>query len=389
MEKERYIALIDCDCFFVSCERKLNPTLKGLPVSVVSGSNGCVISRSKEAKAMGVRMGEPMFMAKKEHPNGIYVPVHHDYYAEVSSAVMAVLKDFSPTVQVYSVDEAFVDLTGLCKLYKKNYRKLAIYLKERILYETDIPVSIGVSKSKTLAKLASDKAKFEKSGIYIIGRRKIPSELQKTPIEDVWGIGRNLTKLFHKSGILTCAELVKKSDVWLDKAVGIRGLEMKHELLGECVSQVTNDVKLPKSIQYTKALCEFSSDKNFLKDNLNRHIHSACTKLRSIDCKASTVVLFVRTKDFAIYTMKKKLDTPVDFELEISKEIMKLLDKLYNPNILYRSVGVILEDFTQNSKVQLGLFTDENVLKRDKLAKAIDNIESKFGKNTIRTGFQN
>ena len=111
--KERYIALVDCDCFFVSCERKLNPELKGLPVSVVSGSNGCVISRSKEAKAMGVRMGEPMFMAKNEHPKCYYVTVHHDYYAKVSDMVMSILKDFSPNVQVYSVDEAFVDLTGL------------------------------------------------------------------------------------------------------------------------------------------------------------------------------------------------------------------------------------------------------------------------------------
>jgi len=383
-----YIALIDCDCFFVSCERKLNPELKGLPVSVVSGSNGCVISRSKEAKAMGVRMGEPMFMAQKEHPKCYYVPVHHDYYAKVSEKVMAVLRDFSPTVQVYSVDEAFVDLTGLCKLYKKNYRDLAIYLKERILYETDIPVSIGVSRSKTLAKLASDKAKHEPDGIYLIGKQKIKSELAKTPIEDVWGIGRNLTKLFHKSGILTCAELIKKQDAWLDKAIGIRGLEMKHELMGEYVSKITNEIKLPKSIQHTKALSEFSSDKNFLKNDLNRHIHSACKKLREIECKTKTVTLFLRTKDFAIFTLKKKLNNPEDLELVISREVFKLLDELFDSNVLYRSTGVIFEDFVQISKIQLGLFPDEKTIKHDKLAKAIDNIEAKFGKNTIRTGFK-
>ena len=268
-----------------------------------------------------------------------------------------------------------------------NYRELAVYLRNRILYETDIPVSIGVSRSKTLAKLASDKAKHEESGIYTIGKSKIKSELLKTPIEEVWGIGRNLTKLFHKSGIITCAELVKKSDAWLDKAIGIRGLEMKHELLGECVSSVTNEIKLPKSIQQTRALGEFSTDKNYLKNDLNRHIHHACRKLREIDCKTSSVTLFLRTKDFAIYTMKKKLDNPEDLEIVISREIFTLLDKLFNPNILYRSTGVIFEDFTQNSKTQLGLFIDEKAQKHNNLAKAIDNIENKFGKNTIRTGF--
>ena len=267
-----------------------------------------------------------------------------------------------------------------CKNKKKKSRN-------KILYETDIPVSIGVSRSKTLAKLASDKAKHEESGIYTIGKSKIKSELSKTPIEEVWGIGRNLTKLFHKSGIITCSELVKKSDAWLDKAIGIRGPEMKHELLGECVSPVTNDIKLPKSIQQTKALAEFSTDKNYLKNDLNRHIHSACRKLREIDCKTSSVTLFLRTKDFAIHTMKKKLDKPEDLEIVISREIFTLLDKLFNPNILYRSTGVIFEDFTENSKVQLGLFVDEKAQKNNRLAKAIDNIENKFGKNTIRTGF--
>ena len=387
MEKEKYIALVDCDCFFVSCERKVNPDLKGKPVSVVSGDNGCVLSRSIEAKQMGVRMGEPMFMAKNEHPKCIYINVHHNLYREISNNVMQILRDFSPTVQVYSVDEAFVDFTGLAKLYKKNYRELGNLLRQIILDELDIPVSIGISKTKTLAKLASDKAKVINSGIYTIGQSKIKSELIKTPIEDIWGIGRNLTKLFHKSGILTTAELVQKSDSWLDKTIGIRGIEMKHELLGECISQVTNEVKLPKSIQETSALETFSSDKSYLKNNLNYHIHVACSRLRKIDCKTSAVTLFLRTKDFKIYTCKKKLTEPTDFEIEISNIILNLLDKIFDNGILYRSTGVIFENLIENSKVQLNLFEDEKVQKRKKLAQAFDKLEAKFGKNIVRTGF--
>ena len=193
MVKQKYVALIDCDSFFVSCEQKRNTALKGKPVCVISNKEGCVISRSKEAKKMGIRMGEPLFMAKKEHPKGIYIVADHDYYAYVSHQVMDILKNFSPFVQIYSVDEAFVDFTGLKRLYKLNYVNLSVMLRQKISEQVDIPVSIGISSTKTLAKLASDKAKNSKNGIYIIGKRKLEKELPDTKIEEIWGIGRNLT----------------------------------------------------------------------------------------------------------------------------------------------------------------------------------------------------
>ena len=145
MGKQKVIALVDCDSFFVSCEQKRNPELKNKPVCVLSNPDGCVISRAKEAKLMGVRMGEPYFMAKKEHPKAIYIVADHEYYAKVSNQVMNTLKEFSPYVDIYSVDEAFVDFTGLTRLYKSNYFKLAQLLRQKILDNVDIPVSIGVS----------------------------------------------------------------------------------------------------------------------------------------------------------------------------------------------------------------------------------------------------
>ena len=388
MTNQKYIALVDCDSFFVSCERKLNPELKGLPVSVVSGERGCVIARSKEAKALGIPMGIPLFQAVEKYPECIYISASHYVYGRVSRKVMAILKEFSPNVQVYSIDEAFVDLTGLTKLYKKNYYKLAQYLQQKIADEVDIPVSIGVSTTKTLAKLASDKAKSESSGVYVINPRHAQEELRKTSIEEIWGIGRNLTKLLHSSGIINAYELVSQSDIWLEKKIGIHGVEMRHELLGEYVSPVTNEIKLPKSIQNTSALGTFTSDINFIKNSLNYHIHRGCAKLRRLEAKCSVISIMLRTKDFKIFFEKKVLDKPTCYEWEVSDIVFKLLEKIYMPNILYRSSGVILEGITYDSGEQLFLFSDEETdTKNRKLAQCIDKLENKFGKDVVKTGF--
>lgn len=388
MVNQKVIALVDCDSFFVSCEQKRNPELKGKPVCVLSNNDGCVISRSREAKKMGVRMGEPYFMCKKEHPKAIYITADHEYYSFVSHQVMAILKDFSPLVQIYSVDEAFVDLTGLTKLYKRNYKRLAIYLRQRVLEEADIPVSIGVSSTKTLAKLASDKSKYITEGVYLIGKRKIERELNDTRIEEIWGIGRRLSVGLKKHGIITALELVRKDDKWFDKEIGIHGIEMKHELLGEMVSKVTNAEKLPKSIQNTKAFGIFTSDFNYIKNELNKHIHTSCRKLRSYNTKCMQIGVMLRTKDFRVFYTKKDLLTPVDFELEISNIAIKLLEEIYDPNILYRSTGVTLEKIGEQGSEQLSLYTDNtDIEKKAKLAQCFDKLESKFGKNIIKTGF--
>lgn len=388
MARKHIIALVDCDSFFVSCEQAVNPELKGKPVCVMSGRGQCVISRSKEAKKLGVRMGMPYFQIEGQMKKAIYINANHDLYHEISKKVMAVLKEFSPKVEIYSIDEAFVDLTGLERLYKKNYLEIAQMIREEIKEKVDIPVSIGLSSSKSLAKLASDKAKKLEEGVMLIGARKIVPLLQKTSIDEIWGIGKNLSALFRRNGILTAYELVSQDDVWLNKQVGIRGLEMKHELLGEMVSPVCNEVKLPQSIQKTSALAKFSSDKNYLKNSLNYHIHRACVKLRKINAKCKGISIFLRTKDFRVFCEKKVLNAATDFELEISDIVFELLEKIYNEKILYRSTGVILDTFVFNSQAQMSLFADINVdEKKEKLSKCFDKLEERFGKDIIQTGF--
>lgn len=388
MARKSVIALVDCDSFFVSCEQSVNLELKGRPVCVMSGRGQCVISRSKEAKKLGIRMGMPYFQIEGQMKKATYINANHELYSKISEKVMTILKNFSPKVEVYSIDEAFVDLTGLERLYKKNYLEIAQMIREEVLKHTDIPVSIGVSSSKSLAKLASDKAKTMGEGVFLIGARKIVPLLQNTSIDEIWGIGKNLSILLRKNGILTAYELVCQDDLWLNKQIGIRGLEMKHELLGEMVSPVSNEEKLPKSIQKTSALAKFSSDKNYLKNSLNYHIHRACAKLRKINAKCKGVSIFLRTKDFRVFCEKKVLNVATDFELEISDIVFTLLDKLYNPNILYRSTGVILDTFTMNDEAQMSLFADEKVdEKKEKLSKCFDKLEARFGKDIIQTGF--
>ena len=388
MVKKHIIALVDCDSFFVSCEQSQNPELKGKAVCVMSGRGQCVISRSKEAKKLGVKMGMPYFQIEGDLKKAIYLNANHELYLDISRKVMNVLKQFSPNVEVYSIDEAFVELTGLERLYKKNYLEIAQMIREEVLKQVDIPVSIGVSSSKSLAKLASDTAKTMGEGVFLVGSRKILPLLKNTSIDEIWGIGRNLSMLLRRNGILTAYELVNLDDIWLNKQIGIRGLEMKHELLGETISPVSNEVKLPKSIQNTCALAKFTSDKNYLKNSLNYHIHRSCRRLRRIDAKCKSVSLFLRTKDFKVYCEKKILTEPTDFEMEISDIVFCLLDKIYNPNILYRSTGVILENFELNSNAQMSLFTDEDVkAKKDKLSKCFDKLEEKYGKNIVQTGF--
>lgn len=388
MVKQKYLALVDCDSFFVSCEQKRNTNLKGQPVCVLSNNDGCVISRSKEAKKMGIKMGEPFFMAKKDHPKAIYITADHEYYKEVSNHIMSILKKFSPFVQIYSIDEAFIDLTGLTRLYKRNYYKLAKHLRSKILEEVDIPVSIGVSSTKTLSKLASDKAKNISDGIYLIGKQKIKKELRHTNIEEIWGIGRRLTKNLKRHGVLTAEELVEKTDKWLDSKIGIHGIEMRHELLGEMVSTVTNEVKTPKSIQNTRAFGMFTNDFNFIKNELNKHIHTSCRKLRKYETKCLQIGVMLRTKDFRVFYTKQDLITPTDFELEISNLAINLLKEIYNPNILYRSTGVILDKIGEQGTEQLSLYSDNTIeTKKKNLAKCFDKLESKFGKNIVQTGF--
>jgi len=384
---ESYIALVDCDAFFVSCEQAVNEELKDKAVCVVGNERGCVLARSKEAKTMGVPMGHPYFMAKKEYPECRYIFSNYSLYLATSKKVMEILREFSPKVEVYSVDEAFVELSGLKKLYNTSYLGIAKLIRKKIKAELGINVSIGISKSKVLAKLACEKAKGTQTGIYIIGKKKIPKVLKETKVQEIWGIGKKTTLLFNRWGILDCEELVKKPDDLLKTKAGKRGIELKHELLGECIDKVKTTSNLPKSIQNTRSFPEFTNDINYIKNALNVHIHTSCTKLRHLKGKCKTISVMLRTKDFIVYSDKINLENQTTFELEISRAAIKLIEKIYLPDVRYRSCGITLENLEFNEETQLNLFAEAKQKDLEKLGKTIDKLESKFGRNIVRTGF--
>ena len=386
-EKLRIIALVDCDSFFVSCEQADNHELKNTPTCVISGMNGCVLSRSKEAKQTGVKMGMPMFMAKREFPNVNYIVADHRKYHDYSKRVMECLKDFTPDIEIVSVDEAYLDITGTQELFGKNYIDIIKMIRSTVLEKTDIPVSIGLSHSKTLAKLASDKAKHT-GGIFKIGLNDIESVLAKTDIDEICGIGHGNSAILRRNGILLASELIKKEDGFIKSLLGVRGVELKHELLGETVSKVSSKSEPPKSIQDTSVIGdgEFSDDLNTIKMEISQHIHNACSRLRYYKGKCKIVGLILRTKDFTTICDRKILLKPTDFELTVQKAVAELLPKIYVENVLYRSTGIMLENISYGGE-QLSIFDESETIKEHNLSKCMENIEKRFGKNSIRTGF--
>lgn len=381
---KHYIALADCDCFFVSAERAFNPRLDGRAVAVLSNNDGCVISRSREAKALGLKMGEPYFMAKKRLPQVLYVRANHDLYRSISAKVMAKFKSFTPDVEVCSVDEAYLDLTGTKLLYRQNYIKTAQMIRQAVWDELHIPVSIGLSTTKTLAKLASDKAK-NAGGVFAIGSAERNKILTQTLIADVSGVGRKLLLKMREECIFTALDFVMRPDYWVKARFGTHGADLKAELSGIPLFKVEPDDKAPLSIQQTSALREFSSDIAVLKTDLCRHIHTACRKARSEGAKAAAIEVMLRTKDFKVVTARVKLDFASNQETEITPPALRLLTQLFTPAVVWRSTGITLTGLVYGEREQLDLFQPAKK-SDDRLGSILDELEEKFGKNIVHLG---
>lgn len=269
-----------------------------------------------------------------------------------------------------------------------SYNGIIEMIKDEIMNEVGIPVSIGLASTKTLAKLACEKGKTN-TGLYRIGRWNLDDELKRTAIEEIWGVGRNTAALFHKYGIYKASDIVKQNEFWLKKIWGKRGIELKQELLGESVYPVDNKPALPKSIQKTSSFAHFTSDKFYIKNSLHYHAHLACSKLRRLGLKAEILCIMLRTKDFQVITEKVVLPGPTDSELTVNSYADKMLEKIYRPDIIYRSSGVYVEKLTEKNASQLYLFDTPKNQKAEKLARVWDKIEHKYGKGSFSIGALN
>lgn len=392
-KKKRVIALVDCNNFFVSCEVLLKPELKGKPVCVLSNNDGCVVSRSMEAKKLGLEMGTPYFIAKNQFKKVIFLSGNLSFYREISKRVMKKLYDFSPDVEICSIDEAFLDLTGLNNVFNLEYEEITKKIVEDIKTEIGIDVSVGLSYSKVLAKLANDKAKTLQKSLpdkktYTIGYKKIEEELKGTLVSDVWGVGRNITALLKKYLIKTAYDFVLQNDTWIKKHLGKKGLDLKQELMGNIINLVIPIHQEPKSISRSESFKEFQTDKRYIQEQLNSHIHKVCKKLREENLLTSCIQIFLRTKDFQTSNMKINLTYPVDTEFGLIEYSMEILNKLFKQGTIYRSVGFCATKLSSKTTQQISIFDGEKILKQQKLTSAWDKLEEKFGKNIVKLGLE-
>lgn len=382
--KERILALADCNNFFVSCEILKNPTLKGKPVCVLSNCDGCVVSRSTEAKAIGIPMGMPLFMAKKEFPNAIYLSGDLKTYHEISKRVQKVLKNFAPEVEICSIDEAFIDVTGLYKLYDvEGYDELAELLHKKLFEEVGVPVSVGIANSKILCKVATDKAK-KGSFHYYLQKKSIGNEVEEYPVEKIWGVGKNTVSLLKSHGIYTADDILRRDKEFFSHYMGKRGLELKLGIEGENVSPVSPDEKKPKSIQKTSSFKTVTNEKAFLKNSILEHLHNACRKMRKYNLMTSELTVMLRTKDFRIVSVTDVVENPTNAEYLLNKKAIEMFEQIYSRFNLYRSSGVYVGGLKDTKIEQLGLFSSNE--KFEKISQIWDKIEAQYGQGVFQVG---
>ena len=390
------ILLVDCDNFFASCEQMFNPELEGKAVCVLGNNDGCVIARSNEAKEMGIPMGLPYFIAKKKFKDAIYVSGNRKKYSEISKKIMKRLLDFTPCVEKYSIDEAFLDIRGMEKFYKISSIQVADKIRKTIKEEFKINVSIGVSKTKTLSKIASEIAKFkvrkkikdEYEGVFKIDDENREKILSQTKIEDVWGIGRNLHKFFRKHNVRLASDFCELDDDFLKRNLGKRGLELKQELKGNLQLKVIDYYVPPKSVSRTSTFKKSTNSKTYILNELNAHLHEVCKELRQNKLSAGGMSVLLRYKDFRVVVNKIDFKSPKSSEFELYKEMHNLFEELYKESAIYRSSGVIVYKLTPTEDIQQGLFEDVEAKKKRKLSDAWDKIEQKFGYGAINIGIK-
>ena len=383
--KQKTIALIDGNNFFASCEILMNPSLKGKAVCVLSNNDGCVIARSNEAKKLGIKMGMPYFMAKKDFPTAVYLSADFALYHDLSQRMTTFLKNYSDKIDVYSIDEAFIDITGLDKLLNLSLKELALKMKSEVEANIGVSVSVGIATSKVLAKTAAYKAK-KLNGTYVIEQNLIEENLKNLPVEEIWGIGKNTARTLRRYGIFYANEILLKDDEFYKKILGKKGMELKYELMGESVIPLTGIQEKPKSIQRTRAFPEFSKDKDYIMTELELHLHSVCKKLRENNQRTSLIYVMLRTKDFKVFVLEHKLDFCTFSEIELIKYVKEMFNQMYTEGIIYRSAGIFAGNLTDNYDMQKSLFEKKENKKNSELSQIMDKLEDKFGKGSISVG---
>ena len=384
----RKIALIDCNSFYVSCERLFNPKIRKKPVVVLSNNDGCIISRSNEAKALGIKMGEPYFKEKEIIvKNNVQVfSSNYSLYGDISRRVMRTLKRFNSDIEIYSIDEAFLDLSNFSDNEIEN---VGHEIRSTVLKWTGIPTSIGIAKTKTLSKVANHIAKKKKSGVVsLIGIENIDPILEKVDINDVWGVGRQLTKFYHQNGIYNAKQLKNKSNTWIKKSSNVLSSRTAMELRGiPCIDLETKSSKR-KSCVVSRSFGKRVEDLQELREAIAGYSLNASEKIRSESLVAKAITVFVRTspfqRNFGYYSNSKTVDFPIatNNSIETVKVAMVILDSIFKNGYRYQKAGVMLTGLS-NADGKKNLFSSEKDEKINSLMRSIDNTNYKYGRSTL------
>jgi DNA polymerase-4/DNA polymerase V len=379
----RAIVHVDADAFFASCEQAIHPELRGKPV-ITGKERGIVAAASYAAKAQGVKRGMRLFEVKKVCPEVIMLPSDYETYSLFSIRMFEILRRFSPVVEEYSIDEAFVDLTGLRRRFHGPYGMIAQKIRKAIETELGITVSAGVSLSKVLAKIGSKHNK--PNGLTLIPGRDIHLYLSKLPLEKVWGIGPNTSAFLKKFGITTALRFARKDETFIQECLSKPYQEIWHELNGESVYPVVKESKDSyQSISKTKTFTPASSDKTFIYGQLVKNLENACIKARRYNLAATRLLVFLRRQDFRDTGVEIKLSSASAYPVNLFSALRKGFESVYTAGVLYRLTGVVLAGLVSEAGIQRSLFDD--VTKIDKLAKiygSIDRLSKKFGKHVIQ-----
>ncbi len=382
------IALIDCNSFYVSCERLFNPKIRKKPVVVLSNNDGCIISRSNEAKALGIKMGEPYFKAKDIIiKNNVQVfSSNYSLYGDLSRRVMRTLKRFNSDIEVYSIDEAFIDLSNFPDNEVEN---VAQEIRATVLQWTGIPTSIGIAKTKTLSKVANHIAKKKQSGVTsFIGVENIDPLLEKVDINDVWGVGKQLTKFYHKNGIYNAKQLKNKSNTWIKKSSNVLGSRTAMELRGISCIDIEKTKSKRKSCLVSRSFSQRVEKYHELKEAVASYCLNASEKIRSESLITKSITVFIRTSPFqsrfGYYSNSKTIDFPIatSDSIEIVKTALTALESIFKNGYRYQKAGVLLSGLSESTNNN-NLFSNEKDEKIKCLMKSIDNTNYRYGRSTL------
>ncbi|RED50659.1 Y-family DNA polymerase [Seonamhaeicola aphaedonensis] len=388
-------ALIDCNNFYASCERVFNPNLQGKPIAILSNNDGCVIARSDEAKALSLPMGAPIFKWEsfcKAH-NITVLSSNYPLYGDMSNRVMKILEQFTPDIEVYSIDEAFVAFKGFKYV---DFEEYGFQMRQRILKWTGIPTCVGIAPTKALSKVANKIArKFpdKTKGVYVIdSEEKRLKALQWIQLESVWGIGRGLQKQLKAKGCTKAIDFTNLSDSWVRKNFGSTGFKLKKELEGIPILKL-DEIKTKRAIATTRSFDYTYDDLDYIKERISTFASNCAEKLRKQDSSCYIIYVMLSSdrhkKDMEQHrgSMVVNLAYPTNSSLVISREAVKAVTSIFKKGIKYKRAGVVVSGLVPTDNFQLNMFEKEDP-KHQPLMKSIDKLNTKYGDYKIKIANQ-